>query len=71
MAKRKNIVCVLRRCKTYTLEPNNGMVARDPQDQIYIRWVPCTGERQTLSGMSSREARLLAKRINQFLDSGG
>ena len=50
---------------------NNGYVARDEDDLVYIGWTPHEGVQQVLTDMTSRDARLLAKRINQFLDAGG
>lgn len=50
----------------------NGYVARDPEtDYLQIAWTSAESDTQYLTGLSTRDARLLAKRINQFLDNGG
>jgi len=68
--KRKNMISCMR---SHNLtEAKNGYVARYREDDtVYIHWKPVDGVQQVLTGMSTRDARLLAKRINQFLDAGG
>jgi len=70
MPKRKNIMCMMR---DFGMKPNNGGVARCEQtDKIHIFWrEPDASITDHISGLSTRDARLLAKRINQFLDAGG
>lgn len=66
--KRKNIVCSLR---SLLQRERNGIVARGADDRVHIAWKEPSGYWQYLTGMTSRDARLLAKRINEFLDAGG
>ena len=70
--KRRNIICVMRKFKGGSIGDNNGEVFRDEDDKIWLRWIP-KGERlaESIGGLSTHDARLLAKRINQFLDHGG
>jgi len=70
MPKRKNIMFLMR---NFQMGPNNGGVSRCQQtDKIHIFWrQPDAGINDHLSGLSTQDARLLAKRINQFLDAGG
>lgn len=69
--KRKNIICCLRNPNDLR-EKGNGSVGRDDVDEIYINFIPrYSGEVEFITGLTSRDARLLAKRINQFLDAGG
>lgn len=70
MAKRKNIICCMRDVNGGNV-PRNGVVARDVDDRIHISWTPVDQHTQHLTDLTSRDARLLAKRINQFLDAGG
>lgn len=70
MAKRKNMICCMRSLEN-TSSPRNGVVGRDSNDRIYIGWTPVDGCTQYLDDLTSRDARLMAKRINQFLDNSG
>lgn len=70
--KRANIICVLRK----PLDPirdGNGVVLRNLlDDSVLIGWSRRGSETvDYLTGLTRRDARLLAKRINQFLDAGG
>lgn len=73
--KRKKFVCQMRPPLSGKLIDSapNGIVMRDHMtDKVCIWWYPSKTEAgQRLSGMTSADARLLAKRINQFLDDGG
>lgn len=68
--KRKNIICAMRKGRLNKVL--NGYVAREREtDLIQIAWTPYEQYTQYLTGLSTGDARLLAKRINQFLDGGG
>jgi hypothetical protein len=68
--KRKKMIAAMRVPGKY---PNGHVVRSKDDDKICIHWQPDeTGWRdQTLTRLSTRDARLLAKRINQFIDAGG
>ena len=69
--KRKNIMCVMRNAEKLS-DARNGYVVRDPAtDTVQIAWTQKLQYTQYLTDLSTRDARLLAKRINQFLDGGG
>lgn len=67
---RKNMISVMRPLDLPS-DPKNGHVLRDPDDNINVMWTPCKGVTQYLTGMTTRDARLLARRINQLIDAGG
>ena len=62
-------MCCMRNLETNA--PRNGMVARGLDGRVYIVWTPLADRTQCFTDMTTRDARLLAKRINQFLDGGG
>lgn len=68
--ERKNIMACMRALKS-TSSARNGTVCRDQEDRINISWCPVEGYEQYLVDLTTYDARLLAKRINQFLDAGG
>jgi hypothetical protein len=74
MTKRKNIACTMRRApgKISDSAPN-GVVWRDMQsDRICIAWYQQKGHGgDHIAGLTTRDARLLQKRLKQFLDFGG
>ena len=72
MPKRRNIICVMRR-PLFPIKDGNGVVLRNHMDDtVYIGWSQRGEETVTyLTGLTSSDARLLARRINQFLDGGG
>jgi hypothetical protein len=68
MQKRKNFICMLRK---YGLWPN-GAIERDPEtDEVVISFYK--GKNCGISFISCKQndARLIARRINEFLDGGG
>ena len=66
MPKRKNFICGLRKSGVYP----NGYVGRTEDDQIYIVYQQLEQSQEVIL-CSQADARLIAKRINQFLDNGG
>lgn len=67
--KRKNIICMMR---LTDMNGRNGGVQSGPDDDVLIWHRPEKGAiASTIYGLNRREARLLARRINQFLDAGG
>lgn len=74
MAKRANIACTLRRAPGKISESApNGVVWRDSgSDRICIAWYGGNGHAgDHIAGLKTRDARLLQKRLKQFLDAGG
>lgn len=67
MKKRKNILCRLRKSG----HPNGYVVRSKEDDNIIIYYQPREREYYKTLRLPQKDARLLAKRINQFLDSGG
>lgn len=74
MPKRANICCVMRK-PLYPVGKGNGCIQRIARtDEVVIKWVPREDQNpavEYLTGLTTRDARLLALRINQFLDAGG
>ena len=67
--KRANIICQIN-MKAWNAR-GNGSVSRERQhDTIQIMATTISGE-QYITGLTTRQARMLAKRINQFIDAGG
>jgi hypothetical protein len=68
MPKRKNFICMLRKPNKYP----NGYIARRDDDRITIFY---NREESVCGGQfivcTQADARLIAKRINRFLDNGG
>ena len=65
--KRKNFLCGLRKLGKYP----NGNIGRLPSDYVYISYGK---DRKSISQSiicTQADARLIAKRINQFIDGGG
>jgi hypothetical protein len=74
MPKRANIVCVLRKpLGNIQGGAPNAVVFRNPlDDRIGVVWYPTKdGGAEHLTRLTSADARLLAKRLNQFLDAKG
>ena len=69
MPKRKNMIHMMRPANS--AENNGGVMRNKDTDQIHIWWKASGEVTDHLQGLSTRDARLLAKRINSFLDSGG
>ena len=68
MAKRKNIFCALRKGS----EKNNGYVFRDAKsDKIVIQYTDKHNIKYMIANLDTYTARLMARRINQFIDAGG
>jgi hypothetical protein len=65
--KRKNIACMLRKFNTFP----NGAVWRDDDDLIHISYRASDGGFIQGIVCSQADARLIARRINQFIDAGG
>ncbi len=65
--KRKNMICGLRKLGKLP----NGHIGRLPTtDEVYINYRGKRGNIKVIT-CSQADARLIAKRINQFLDGGG
>lgn len=75
MTKRRNIAVVLRPPLWPSEGKGSGSIQRIARtDEIVIKWVPRENQQpevEYLTGLTTRDARLLAKRLNQFLDAGG
>jgi len=67
MPKRKNIMCALRKSGEYP----NGEVCRNSDDDIIITYTGGAGWPTINICCTQADARLIAKRINQFIDEGG
>ena len=67
MPKRKNIICALRKLGVYP----NGEIYRNSDDEIIITYTYEKGWPTKYICCTQADARLIAKRINQFLDAGG
>ena len=67
MKKRKNIMCALRKSGDYP----NGEVYRNSEDDIVITYTEGAGWPIKYICCSQADARLIARRINQFIDAGG
>ena len=67
MPKRKNFICGLRKLDKWP----NGSVGRTPDDEIYIAYQFCEESPWSQIICSQADARLIAKRITQFIDNGG
>lgn len=65
--KRKNMIAGLRKVGM----PRNGYISRDNEGKIYISWESTKGYTQVLTDLTTKDARLIAKRINSFIDAGG
>jgi len=69
MAKRKNISCRINNDSGCSI--GNGEVVREREsDTIQLMATTISG-RQYITGLTTKQARMLAKRINQFIDAGG
>jgi hypothetical protein len=74
MRKRANIVCVLRkpRKKIRDAAPNAAVYRNSLDDRITVCWYQNKdGMAEYLTGLRSIDARLLARRLKQFLDADG
>ena len=65
--KRKNFVCGLRNLDKWP----NGYIGRTDDDEIYIAYQFCENAPWNQIVCTQADARLIAKRINQFIDGGG
>ena len=69
MPKRKNFICCLRKPGKLP----NGHVCRRDDDKITIvyEYLLSGGKYRQFMVLPQKDARLIAKRINEFLDGGG
>ena len=69
MKKRANITCQIN-MKPWSALGNGSVTRERKHDTIQIHATTISGE-QYITGLTTRQARILAKRINQFIDAGG
>ena len=65
--KRKNLICNLRKVGQWP----NGSIVWDSNDNVEIAYKRYEGGPWDIITCSQSDARLIAKRINQFIDNGG
>lgn len=74
MPKRKNIACMLRRApgKLKDSAPNAYIWRDQKTDRVHIAWYETKEHAgDHIGGLRSIDARMLSRRLKQFLEAGG
>lgn len=69
MPKRKNIICQIN-ANGWDVKGNGSVSRESRHDTIQVMATTVSGSHY-ITGLTTKQARMLAKRINQFIDAGG